>query len=259
MGGFLSSMLGGDNNSHSHRDCYYEPLDNATLSVVDSSSGPQLVVSPPHSSLLSNNNATSSISKKCIPLAAIKKVHIVPPPKKKGGGAVGSIEVVDIANRTILRFDVLKSQQRIWNDEHDDDNDDEEEAGGQGGQMVVEDANESTRDTILDHIHTLVEWERRRRAYIAMLGEEEGEENADGNDGLEDEMNVEEYDDGNMPTSPRTARKKGMIAEQGTGCDLISCTLCIEMLAFSHSNIVSCYCWWCHDATLSYIVIIIIS
>jgi len=218
MGGFLSSMLGGDNNSHSHhhRDCYYEPLDNATLSVVDSSSGPQLVVSPPSSSLLSNN-ADSSICKKSIPLAAIKKVQIVPPSKK--GAGVGSIEIVDVAGRSVLKFDVLKSQQRIWNDnEHDDDNDDEE-AGGQGGQVIVEVANESTRDTILDHIHTLVEWERRRRAYIAMLGEEEGEgENHEGNDGMEDELHVEEYDDGNI-SSPRTARKKGMIAEQGMECD----------------------------------------
>ena len=247
VGGFLSSMIFGggrgasaadddndddddlgNNNSH-HHQYHYEPLDNATLSVVDSPSGPQLLVSPPppshsQSSSTSDPNTSSICNKKCIPLVVIKKVYLVPPPQRKGGAggssssSSASIEILDANGRTLLRFDVLKNsnQHRTWNDD-----DEEDEEGGERQQqrqstvVVAEDADDSTRNAILDHIHALIEWEQRRRTNIAMLGEEI-EESGEGKDDVDYEYD-DDNDDGNtMPISPRTAKKKkGMIAEQG--------------------------------------------
>ena len=250
VGGFFSSIKlfggGADENSilgkkGDDRYCY-EPLENATLSVADAPSGPQLVVSPPpspsfrSSSFTATDNDTASaatpstsIRKKCIPLTAIKKVQIYPPKKGVGGNFLSSstgggggrsrcgIEVLDDTGRTLLRLDVLKSKSNLVLDDNinDDEEEKDEESWGGNENDQVEDADESTRDTIIDHLHTLIEWERRRRAYIVMLGEEENDDAAVKNDD-EDEMYVDEYDDGMTPVSPRTAaKKKGVIAEQG--------------------------------------------
>lgn len=109
-----------------------------------------------------------------------------------------------------------KQYTRTWNND-----DEEDEEGGERQQkqpaVVAEDADDSTRNAILDHIHTLIEWERRRRTTIAMLGEEI-EESGEGNYDVDYEYDDDDDDDdGNtMPMSPRTAmKKKGMIAEQG--------------------------------------------
>ena len=151
----------------------------------------------------------------------IKKVYLVPPPQRKGGAggssssSSASIEILDANGRTLLRFDVLKNSNqytRTWNND-----DEEDEEGGERQQqrqstlVVAEDADDSTRNAILDHIHALIEWEQRRRTNIAMLGEEI-EESGEGNYDVDYEYDND--DDGNT-MSPRTAKKKSMIAEQG--------------------------------------------
>ena len=166
----------------------------------------------------------------------IKKVYLVPSPPRKGGAggssSSASIEILDANGRTILRFDVLKSsnQYRTWNDDDEEDEEGGERQQRQPAVVVAEDADDSTRNAILDHIHALIEWERRRRTNIAMLGEEI-EERGEGNDDVDYEY--DDDDDGNtMPMSPRTAKKKGMIAEQGKRYITRTCISCFNNILF---------------------------
>jgi len=186
--GGASGLGGGDS---------YDPLEGALLSVVDARSGPQLVASPP---------GMSTIRKKCIPLKIIKKVQA-----RNGGimslGSRSGIEIFDSTGRELLRFDVLKSMPSPPT-AGDNGEEDWEKAEADSG-AEVEDAEETTRDDIIDQLEILIEWERRRQAYIVTLGEDETE-NAD-------EEYVDEYDDGEgaTPASPsRSGKKKGAIAEK---------------------------------------------
>lgn len=203
VGGFISGMFGGSSSGGASAlggGDTYDPVEGATLSIVDAASGPQLVASP---------SGMSSIRKKCVPLKMIKTVQA-----RKGGiissGSRSSIEMIDNTGRELLRFDVLKSSAITGASATDNDEEDWENAEAAAGE--VEDAEESTRDDIIDHLQMLIEWERRRQAYIVTLGEDETEN--------DEETYVDEYDDGvddgNTPTSPRSGRKKGgVIAEKG--------------------------------------------
>ena len=195
VGGFISGMLGGSNSSdsgsrqHSIGGDSFEPLEGATLSIADGPRGPQLVVTPP---------GMSMIRKKCVPLKTIKQVV----PRKGGiiGRSRSGIKIIDKTDRVVLRFDVLKStispSAQAANEEEGWD-----EENGQAG--AVEDVDESTRDDIIDQLEILVDWERRRQAYLLTLGEEH-----------DDETYIDEYDDDDGTSSPRSGARKGVIAEQ---------------------------------------------
>mmetsp|Transcript_3964 Transcript_3964/g.8744 ORF Transcript_3964/g.8744 Transcript_3964/m.8744 type:complete len:308 (-) Transcript_3964:22-945(-) len=199
VGGFLSGMFGGSSSSGGGAlggGDTYDPVEGAMLSVVDAGSGPQLVASPP---------VMSGIRKKCIPLKLIKTVQA-----RKGGiinlGSRSGIEILDQTGREILRFDVLKSMASSPPTAAGDTT--EEEDWENAESVEVEDAEETTCDSIIEQLETLIEWERRRQAYIVTLGEDETE-NAE-------EEYVDEYDDddGTTPASSRSGKKKGVIAEK---------------------------------------------
>lgn len=188
VGGFISGMFGSAAASGLAGGDTYKPLEGAYLSVVDAPSGPQLVASPA--------GIASTIRKKVIPLKLIKKVQA-------RGGIMASrsgIEILDNTGREILRFDVLKAGASPMGDEEFDNENGESRNG-------AEDAEESTREDIIDQLDILIEWERRRQAYIVTLGEDEPDE----------ETYVDEYDDDDgTPDSPsRGGRVKGAIAEKG--------------------------------------------
>lgn len=193
VGGFLSSMLNSSGGGGSAGDTY-EPLDSSTLSVIDSPSGPQLVVSPPSSI------TSSLIKKKRIPLKIIKTVkshrHVK---ARKGGRSRSGIEILDNTGRELIIFDVL--QPRSYNNL----NEEEEEEEGEN----VEDADEATRDEIIDQLEILIEWERRRQSIILTLGEEDAPDN--------EEETVDEYDDDNDDDdigTPTRTKRKGVLAEK---------------------------------------------
>ena len=206
VGGFISGMFGGSSSSTGGGDTY-DPLEGATLSVVDAPSGPQLQVSP---------SGLSTIRSKSIPLKLIKKVQA-----RKGGiissASRSGIEILDNTGRELLRFDVLK--KATGGGQIATDNEEEDWETTESGSGNVEDAEESSRDDTIDQLEILVEWERRRQAYIVTLGEDESPE-----------PYVDEYDDeddGSTPTSPRTsARKKGALAEKGACSFLVCCLIC---------------------------------
>ena len=188
VGGFLSSMLNSSGGGGSTGDTY-EPLDNATLYVVDSPSGPQLVASP--------SSITSSIKKKRIPLKIIKTVkshrHVK---ARKGGRSRSGIEILDNTGRELLIFDVLQPKSYNLNEEEEEEED-------------VEDADEATRDEIIDQLEILVEWERRRQSIILTLGEEDAPDN--------EEETVDEYDDDEDDDdigTPTRTKRKGALAEK---------------------------------------------
>ena len=194
VGGFLSSMLNSSGGGGSSGDTY-EPLDSSTLSVVDSPTGPQLVASPPSSSITS-----SSIKKKRIPLKIIKTVkshrHVK---ARKGGRSHSGIEILDNTGRELIIFDVL--QPRSYNNLNEEEEEEEEEG--------VEDADEATRDQIIDQLEILIEWERRRQSIILTLGHEDAPDNEEE---TVDEYD-DEYDDDDIGTPTRTKRK-GILAEK---------------------------------------------
>mmetsp|Transcript_11489 Transcript_11489/g.20661 ORF Transcript_11489/g.20661 Transcript_11489/m.20661 type:complete len:286 (+) Transcript_11489:85-942(+) len=201
VGGFLSGMFGGPSSSGGggalRGGDNYDPVEGAMLSVVDTGSGPQLVASPP---------VMSGIRKKCIPLKLIKNVQA-----RKGGiinlGSRSGIEILDQTGREILRFDVLKSMASSPPTAAGGDNTEEEDwENSEPGE--VEDAEETTCDGIIEQLEILIEWERRRQAYIVTLGEDETENT--------EEEYVDEYDDdeGTIQASPRSGKKKGVIAEK---------------------------------------------
>lgn len=195
VGGFISGMFGKSTGSLVGGDSY-EPLEGATLSVVDAgSSGPHLVASPP---------GFSAIRKKSIPLRVIKKVQA-----QKGGiitsGSRSGIEILDSTGREILRFDVLKSAPMSAAGDNADEEDWENTEASGGGS--AEDAEESARDDIIDQLEMLIEWERRRQARIVVLGEDDAENN-------EEETYVDEYDDDGDGTGSSPKRKRGAIAEK---------------------------------------------
>jgi len=191
VGSFISSML----NSSGGSGDTYEPLNRATLSVVDSSTGPCLVASPPSSSITS-----SSVKKKRIPLKIIKTVkshrHVK---ARKGGRSRSGIEILDNTGRELIIFDVL--QPRSYNNLNEEEKEEEEED--------VEDADEATRDQIIDQLEILIEWERRRQSIILTLGHEDAPDN--------EEETVDEYDDDNDDEdigTPTRTKRKGVIAEK---------------------------------------------
>ena len=193
VGGFLSSMLNSSSGGGGSGDTY-EPLDNATLSVVDSPSGPQLVASPSSITL-------SSIKKKCIPLKIIKTVkshrHVK---ARKGGRSRSGIEILDNTGRELIIFDVL--QPRSYNLNNEEEEEEEEED--------VEDADEATRDDIIDQLEVLIEWERRRQSIILTLG---GEDAPDNEEETVDEYDDDDDNDDDIGTPTRTKRK-GVLAEK---------------------------------------------
>jgi len=193
VGGFLSSMLNSSGGGGSGGDTY-EPLDSSTLSVVDSPSGPCLVASPPSSSITS-----SSIKKKRIPLKIIKTVkshrHVK---ARKGGRSRSGIEILDNTGRELIIFDVLQPRSYNINEEEKEEEED------------VEDADEATRDEIIDQLEILIEWERRRQSIILTHGEDAPD--------IEEET-VDEYDDYNdddddIGTPTTRTKRKGVLAEK---------------------------------------------
>ena len=204
VGGFISGMFGGSSSAAGGGDTY-DPIEGATLSVVDAPSGPQLQVSP---------SGLTTHRKKSIPLKLIKKVQA-----RKGGiisaATRSGIEILDNTGRELLRFDVLKA---TGGGQIATDNEEEDWETTESGSGNVEDAEESARDDIIDQLEILVEWERRRQAYIVTLGEDESPDS--------EEPYVDEYDDEDesTPTSPRSsARKKGALAEKGACSFLVRC------------------------------------
>lgn len=205
ISGMFGSSAGGGGGGGGGGGDRYDAVDGASLSVVDAASGPRLVVSPPVMSL--------SRKKKVVPLRLIKKVR--PRSGMFGTGARSGIAIFDNTDREVLRIDVLEgsaSARRFQSPSGDTEDEDWDDAEGGG---AVEDADESTRDEVIDQLEVLVEWERRRRAYIVTLGEDDDAENG------EDEY-VDEYDDEDTEGTRDTAEKrgvgakaKGAIAEKG--------------------------------------------
>ena len=193
VGGFLSSMLNSSGGGGSSGDTY-DPLDSSTLTIVDSPSGPQLVASPPSS-------ITSSFKKKRIPLKIIKTVkshrHVK---ARKGGRSRSGIEILDNTGRELIIFDVLQ-QPRSYNLNEEEEEEEED----------VEDADEATRDQIIDQLEILIEWERRRQSIILTLGEDTPDN---------EEETVDEYDDDNDDNddigTPTRNKRKGVLAEKAT-------------------------------------------
>lgn len=207
VGGFLSGMFGGGSSSGGGgggggRGDSYDPIEGAALSVVDAPGrrGPNLVIG-------------AAARRKVVPLRLVRTVRA-----RKGGmlnlTSRSGVEVLDRTGREVLRFDVLKRSDgggpplapSAGEGTEDEDWESAEEAGGE-----AEDADEATRDGIIDQLTMLVEWERRRQAYLVTLGEDDAEQNAD-------EEYVDEYDDddeGTTPDSPRRGKKKGILAEKG--------------------------------------------
>ena len=198
MGGFISGMFGGGSTSSSGGAAVgggtYDPVKGTTLSVVDAPTGPQL--------LISSSISSAGLRSKKIPLKCIKKVQT-----QKAGGILNSsssrssIEIIDNTNREILRFDVLQSAGvpiAVLEDENEENWDNNNN---------LEDATEEIRDDIIDHLDIIIEWERRRQAYIVTLGEE------DPNSTLPQYVNEYDDDDDNdidgTPTSPKSGRKMG--------------------------------------------------
>ena len=64
-----------------------------------------------------------------------------------------------------------------------------------------------------------------------MLGEEI-EESGEGNFDVDYEYDDDDDDGNTMPMSPRTAKKKGMIAEQGKRCITRTCISCFNNILF---------------------------
>ena len=186
VGGFLSSMLNSSGGGGSGDT--YEPLDNSTLVVVDSPSGPQLVASP--------SSITSSIKKKRIPLKFIKTVkshrHVK---ARKGGRSRSGIEILDNTGRELIIFDVLQPRSYNLNEEKEEEEEED-----------VEDADEATRDQIIDQLEILIEWERRRQSIILTLGEDAPDN---------EEETVDEYDDDDDDIgTPTRTKRKGVLAEK---------------------------------------------
>ena len=182
-----------------------------------------------------------STSRKKIPLKLIKKVQA-----RKGGiisaATRSGIEILDNTGRELLRFDVLK--EATGGGQIATDNEEEDWETTESGSGNVEDAEESARDDVIDQLEILVEWERRRQAYIVTLGEDESPDS--------EEPYVDEYDDDeSTPTSPRSsARKKGALAEKGA-CSFLVCCYDMQILSFprihskydtSHSTIYKAFC-----------------
>ena len=196
MGGFISGMFGGGSTGAATvGGGTYDPVKGATLSVVDAPTGPQLLIS---------SSISSGLRSKKIPLKCIKKVQT-----QRAGGIMNSsssrssIEIIDNTNREILRFDVLQSAGvpiAVLEDENEENWDNNNN---------LEDATEEIRDDIIDNLDIIIEWERRRQAYIVTLGEE------DPNSTLPQYVNEYDDDDDNdnnidgTPTSPKSGRKMG--------------------------------------------------
>ncbi|KAL9182182.1 hypothetical protein ACHAXT_012834 [Thalassiosira profunda] len=193
VGGFVSGLFGAGSSGGGSLGGgdVYEPV-AAVLSVADSARGPQLVVAP---------SGMSMVRKKSIPLRLIKKAEA-----RKGGiissASRSGIKIIDRAGRKVIKFDVLQSSSARGDEEEGWE--DEENGEAMGGRM--EDADESTRDDIIDQLEILIEWERRRQAYIVTLGEEDAEN---------DDETLNEYDDdGDSAASSRGGKVKGAIAEK---------------------------------------------
>jgi hypothetical protein len=113
----------------------YEAIE-ATLSIVDASRGPSLIVSD------------SSTDSKTLPIKYIKTIQ---PQSGIIDSLTGSsdIEILDKSGEELLRFDLLRPV----------------EAGD-------EEADESMRNEFIDQLQILVEWERRRQDHLLTSGEE---------------------------------------------------------------------------------------
>ena len=199
MGGFISGMFGGGSTGGGAAagGGTYDPVKGATLSVVDAPTGPQL--------LISSSISSAGLRSKKIPLKCIKKVQT-----QKASGILNSsssrssIEIIDNTNREILRFDVLQSAGVPIATNTEDENEENWDNDNN-----LEDATEEIRDDIIDHLDIIIEWERRRQAYIVTLGEE------DPNSTLPQYVNEYDDDDDNdnnidgTPTSPKSGRKMG--------------------------------------------------
>ena len=214
VGGFLSAVFGAAGGGGGASSLVV-PLVGATLSVFDSPSGPRLVASPPPGGDGGGGGGVGvGVRPKCIPLRTIGgavREHGGGSGLGGGGGPRGGIAVMDKAGRTVLRFDVLARSRKTTTHASsaggDDDDEGESEEGGGGGGW--DDASEAITDAMVRHLAALIEWEKRRRDYIATLGEDDAE-------GVDEDDDVDEYDDdGTTPASPRRGGRTGSIAEQG--------------------------------------------
>ena len=188
VSGFLSAFgaalgaAGGDGRSTGRGGKTAIPLVGATLSIVDSPSGPRLIVLPPNNNDANNN--VVGIRSKRIPLNMIKGVVRRP----RGG-----IAVLDKKGVTMLRFDVLTTKKSYQTTQSMDDYDDESMQGDEATAAVTaadyEDADEFRCENIIQHLNALVAWELRRRDYITTLGIDDDDNNVD------EESTVDEYDD----------------------------------------------------------------
>jgi hypothetical protein len=212
VGGFLSAVFGAAGGGGGQSSLVV-PLVGATLSVVDSPSGPRLVASPPPGGGGGGGGGGVGVRPKCIPLRTIRgavREHKGGSGLGGGGGPRSGIAVMDLAGRTVLRFEVLVRSMKTTTSASsaggDDDEGESEEGGGGGG---WDDASEAITDAMVRHLAALIEWEKRRRDYITTLGEDDA-------DGVDVDDDVDEYDDdGTTPASPRSGGRKGSISEQG--------------------------------------------
>ena len=182
------------------------PLVGATLSIVDSPSGPRLIVLPPNNN--DANNDVVGIRSKRIPLNMIKGVVRRP----RGG-----IAVLDKKGVTLLRFDVLTTKKSYQTTQSMDDYDDKSMQGDEATAAVTaadyEDADEFRSENIIQHLNALVAWELRRRDYITTLGIDDDDNNVD------EESTVDEYDDDDntVNNNPRTGTSAGAAARSAKG------------------------------------------
>jgi hypothetical protein len=205
VGGFISAVFGAAGGGGGPSSLVV-PLVGATLSVVDSPSGPRLVASAPP------GGGGVGVRPKCVPLRTIRdaiREHRGGSGLGGGGGPRSGIAVMNKAGRTVLRFDVLVRSRTTTTASSAGDDDDDEGESEEGGGGGWDEASEAITDAMVRHIAALIEWEKRRRDYITTLGEDDA-------DGVDEDDDVDEYDDdGTTPASPRSGGRKGVIAEQG--------------------------------------------
>ncbi|KAL7481412.1 hypothetical protein ACHAW6_007097 [Cyclotella cf. meneghiniana] len=180
VSGFLSGMFSGGASDSAH----YGALEGSTLSVIDSIKGPSLMIRPP----------SNDVDCKCIPLKIIKTIQIPSGVVDSLVGSRSAIQVLDKSGRELLRFDLLQPAtasvpESEWQD-----------VQGEGAVSSREDADEKTRDELIDQLEILVEWERRRQDYLITMGEE---------DDNKEDVDIDEYDDG--PTIERSSSKSGNV------------------------------------------------
>lgn len=200
---FISGIFGVSPSSSSPTaaltgDVHYDPLDGASLSLQDSPHGPMLVVSPPFAI---HDIDSVSIRNKKIPLKIMKTVQARNGMLNSLVGSRSTVEILDRDGRELIRFDLLKSTSIVQSANTEED-----------GNMPWEDADETSRDELIDQLEILIQWEKRRQDYLVTLGDD------DQTTDEENEYDVSEYDDdedgGAKSSSPSKKGAGGAIAER---------------------------------------------